>query len=65
MASEMVRFSVTLERKTEGAFAEIGRSIERRKSKADFHRILINRIVRLWEEKPQECEQFGLIRRGY
>lgn len=64
MARETVRFGVQLERKTEGAFAEIGKTVEGRK-KTDFHRVVINRLVRLWEEKPDEVEKLGLIRRVY
>jgi hypothetical protein len=64
MALETVRFGVQLERQTEGAFAEIGQSIEERK-KTDFHRVVIKRIVRLWGEKPEELEKLGIIRRVY
>jgi hypothetical protein len=64
MALETVRFGVQLERQTEGAFAEIGQSIEGRK-KTDFHRVVIKRIVRLWGEKPEELEKLGIIRRVY
>lgn len=64
MARERVRFGVELERKIEGEFAEIAQNIERR-PKVDFHRVLINRVVRLWKEQPQKLEELGLIRRGY
>jgi hypothetical protein len=64
MARETVRFGVQLERQTEGAFAEIGRTIEGRK-KTDFHRVVVNRLVRLWSEQPKELERLGIIRRVY
>jgi hypothetical protein len=64
MARETVRFGVDLERKVEGEFADIAEQVERR-PKVDFHRVLINRVVRLWKEQPQKLEDIGLIRRGY
>jgi len=60
----MVRFGVNLDRKVDGEFAEIAENVERR-PKCDLHRVLINRICRLWKEQPEVLEQLGLIRRGY
>jgi len=64
MARETVRFGVELDRESEGAFANIGRTIEGRK-KTDFHRVVVRRIVKLWNEKPKELEQLGIIRRSF
>lgn len=64
MARDRVRFGVDLDRKVDGEFAEIAVTIERR-PKIDLHRVLINRVVRLWKEKPEALEQLGIIRRGY
>jgi hypothetical protein len=64
MARETVRFGVELERETEGAFANIGRTIEGR-TKTDFHRVIVRRLVKLWNEKPKELEQLGIIRRSF
>jgi hypothetical protein len=64
MAREMIRFGVNLDRKVDGEFSEIAETVEHR-PKVDLHRVLINRIVRLWKEQPEALEQLGLIRRGY
>lgn len=64
MARETVRFGVELEREIEGKFARLGRTVEGRR-KTEFHRVIVNRVVRLWDEKPHELERLGLIRRVY
>jgi len=63
MAYESVRFGVELDRKTDARFKEIA-SVERR-SKRSMHALMMLRIVKLWEEKPQVLEELGLVKRAH
>lgn len=63
MASEVVRFGVELDRKTDGRFKEI--AIVERRSKRNMHAVMTQRIVKLWEQKPEALEQLGIVRRAH
>jgi mevalonate pyrophosphate decarboxylase len=59
MARERIRFGVDLDRKTDGDFQEIARAEQR--SKRNMHAVLIQRIVRLWKENPEQLRQLRLV----
>lgn len=60
MARERVRFGVDLDRETDATIRKIAESEER--SKRNMHAVLMRRIARLWQEKPEALRQLELVR---
>lgn len=60
MTREQVIFGVALDRETDSAIKNLA-SIERR-SKRNFHSVLMGRIARIWREQPNELRKLRIIR---
>ena len=60
MKLDRVRFGVDVARETDMEVRKLA-CLEGR-SKRNFHSVLLNRLVRLWKEKPDELRELGLIR---
>lgn len=57
--SKPVRFGVTIDRDTDVRFAALA-GLERR-TKRNMHEVLLRRVIRLWKEQPDACEELRLI----
>ncbi len=60
MPRERVIFGVELDRETDAAIQKLA-AMERR-SKRNFHSVLMGRVARLWKESPEELRKLHLIR---
>ncbi len=60
MKNERVIFGVDLDRETDSAIQKLA-AMERR-SKRNFHSVLMGRVARLWKERPEELRKLQLIR---
>jgi hypothetical protein len=60
MTREQVIFGVALDRKTDSAIKELAAT--ERRSKRNFHAVLMGRVARLWREQPDELRRLKLIR---
>lgn len=60
MTRERVIFGVALDRETDSAIRQLA-AMERR-SKRNFHAVLMSRVARMWREKPDELRKLRLVR---
>jgi len=60
MTRDRIRFGVELDRESDAAIQKLA-SVERR-SKRNFHSVLMHRIARLWKEQPDELRRLKLVR---
>lgn len=61
MARGLVQTRIELEQQTDAGMREI-MACERRKSKRDMMKVLLERVDRLWRKSPQESLRLGLVK---
>jgi hypothetical protein len=60
MTREQVIFGVALDRETDSTIKKLA-AMERR-SKRNFHAVLMGRVARMWRENPEDLRKLRLIR---
>lgn len=60
MTNKRVIFGVSLDRETDSAIRKL--ALMERRSKRNFHDVLMNRIARVWREHPDELRRLGLVK---
>lgn len=60
MAQERVIFGVALDRETDSSIQKL--AVLERRSKRNFHAVLMGRVARIWKENPDELRRLKLIR---
>lgn len=63
MERDRIKFGVNLDRKLDGQFQEIADFEDR--PKVAMHRVLVRRVVQIWNEKPERLIELGLIQRSH